>query len=83
MAFTQSQAKGFMVGSVLALVTLIFIGRLLPYVWGFLTNGNATVDNETFTVSDVPGGDLLTGLIVFLMVLVIGIALVLKIFDLI
>jgi hypothetical protein len=79
MAFTKSEAVGFLTGIVLILVAGIFVARLLPYMYHYMTVSPSDINT---TLSDVPGGGLWTGLIIFLISLVAGIALVLKVFDL-
>lgn len=76
------EAKGFLTGAVLILVALLFIVRLIPWIYSYMTDSSG-VGPSNSTLSDVPGGNLLDGVIIFLLVLVMGIALVLKVFDLI
>jgi len=78
--FGKMEAKNFMIGIVLILVTLIFVVRLLPYMWKYIQESPEGVN---YTVNDIPGGGILTGLAVFLIVLMVAIALVLKVFDLV
>lgn len=80
MAFSQADAKTFMTGIVLLIVTLIFFVRLLPYAWKYIQESG---DNVNYTLTDVPGGGLVETLVVFLLVLIGGIAIVLKVFDLV
>jgi len=83
MAFSKAEAKSFMVGIVLLMVSFIFFVRLLPYLWGYIQGGSAEVGNTSYTLSDVAGGDLITGLGVFLFVLLGTIAIILKLFDIV
>lgn len=80
MAYTKAEATMFMTGIVLLMVTLLFVVRLAPYIWKYMQEEPAGVN---YTVSDVPGGSLLTSVVIFLLMLVSGIAIVLKVFDLI
>ena len=83
MAFTKVEAKNFMVGIVLLMVAFIFFVRLLPFLWGYIQGGSAEVGNETYTIADVAGGDIITGLGVFLFVLMGTIGIILKLFDIV
>ncbi len=83
MGFSTADAKAFMAGIVLLIVALIFFVRLLPYAWGYIQSGEATVNGTTYVLTDVPGGSLIETLVVFLIAMMGGVALVLKVFDLI
>lgn len=78
MAMNQSSMKTYVTGGILVLFALIIFAQLLPYAWKYMTEGP---DNVNYTLSDVPGGGLITGLGIFLVVMALVIGLVIKALD--
>ena len=80
MALDVNSMKELLVSGILFFVLLIAIASFAPYAYDELTS--AGTDNGT-TIGDVPGGELFTGVVILLGMLVIGFAAVIKILDVI
>jgi hypothetical protein len=78
MAFTEGDMKKFVVGGILGIFALIIFANLLPYGYKYITEGP---DNLSYTLADVPGGGLMSGLALFLLSMSLVVGLIIKILD--
>lgn len=75
---SQSEFQKIATSAFLALLTLIFLAYLGPYAYKYITEGPSSIN---YTLSDVPGGGIVSGLALVLVMLTIVIVVVLAIVD--
>ena len=83
----KKDMKSLLVAGMLFFVLLIVLAYVAPYAYYYVTQGITITGQDgnetTMTLSDVPGGSIISGLLFVLGLLVVGVTAIVKIFDLI
>lgn len=77
---SKSDFKNLVVAGLLIMIFLIFLAYMAPYAYKYVSEGP---DSINYTLSDVPGGGIVTGLAFVIIILALVAVAIIKVVDLV